>query len=152
MITIYLSNHQYLLPQFFPNILFILTLGKFEGVSKIIGTSMKSVGEVMGIGRTWEESLQKALRMVDPGIKGFESRGPALTKEEAITEFHKPTDKRVFAIAQMLETGMISPLDITLNTSIDPWMISRLKQISDYRNFLKGKELLSIDKPTMVSD
>ena len=43
-------------------------LGKFEGVSKIIGTSMKSVGEVMAIGRTWEESIQKALRMVDPGV------------------------------------------------------------------------------------
>ena len=50
-------------------------LGKFEGVSKIIGTSMKSVGEVMAIGRTWEESIQKALRMVDPGVKGFQPIG-----------------------------------------------------------------------------
>ena len=50
-------------------------LGKFEGVSKHIGTAMKSVGEVMAIGRTWEESIQKALRMVDPNVLGFQPRG-----------------------------------------------------------------------------
>jgi hypothetical protein len=62
---------------------------------------MKSVGEVMAIGRTWEESMQKALRMVDPGVKGFEPIGATLTDEQIMTEFYKPTDKRVFAIAQV---------------------------------------------------
>jgi carbamoyl-phosphate synthase (ammonia) len=126
-------------------------LGKFEGVSKIIGTSMKSVGEVMAIGRTWEESMQKALRMVDPGVKGFQPIGTTpLTRDQVMSEFHKPTDKRVFAIAQVLETGEISPLDITLNSNIDPWFIARLKQIADFRNQIRGKDLHTVDKALML--
>ena len=94
--------------------------------------------------------MQKALRMVDPGVKGFEPRGPTLTHEQMMTEFQKPTDKRVFAIAQALETGEVSPMDITMNTCIDPWFIARLKLISDFRQLLRGKELHQMDKETMV--
>ena len=56
-------------------------MGKFQGVSTKIGSAMKSVGEVMGIGRTWEESMQKSMRMVDPSIAGFEPKG-GFTREE----------------------------------------------------------------------
>lgn len=126
-------------------------LGKFEGVSKQIGTAMKSVGEVMAIGRTWEESMQKAMRMVDPNVKGFEPRGDLLSEKDMMAEFQRPTDKRIFAIAQGLDSGEISPEGITLNTSIDPWFISRLKRISDFRKKLSGKELLGIDRDLMLS-
>ena len=125
-------------------------LGKFEGVSKVIGTAMKSVGEVMAIGRTWEESMQKALRMVDPNIKGFEPRGGLLTRDAILTEFTKPTDKRVFAIAQVLDTNEMSPADVTQETKIDPWFISRLKNIAELRKKLKGKALGSMDKESML--
>eukprot|EP01035_Chromulina_nebulosa_P017478 gene17478-23030_t len=127
-------------------------LGKFDNVSKLIGTSMKSVGEVMGIGRTWEESMQKALRMVDPNIKGFESNNKVvLSKEQILNELSKPTDKRIFAIAQALETNIVSPQDITLTSSIDPWFISRLKKISDYKNIIKSvKSLDSISKKVLL--
>jgi carbamoyl-phosphate synthase (ammonia) len=125
-------------------------LGKFEGVSKVIGTAMKSVGEVMAIGRTWEESMQKALRMVDPNVKGFEPRGPLLSSEAVMTEFKQPTDKRVFAIAQVLETGEQSAADVTDATNIDPWFLSRLKNIAELRKKLKGKDLKSVDAATML--
>ena len=66
-----------------------------------------------------------------------------------MSEFHKPTDKRVFAIAQALETGEISPLDVTLNSNIDPWFLSRLKNIADFRNSIQGKKLSSVDRALM---
>jgi carbamoyl-phosphate synthase (ammonia) len=125
-------------------------LNKFEGVSKNIGTAMKSVGEVMAIGRTWEESMQKALRMVDPGIKGFEPRGKALTKAAVVNELQKPTDKRVFAISQVLESGELTPEEITKHSNIDPWFLARLKRISDFRVKMNGTALASIDKDTMI--
>ena len=126
-------------------------LGKFEGVSKHIGTAMKSVGEVMAIGRTWEESIQKALRMVDPNVKGFEqlNYNKKLSRDEIISEFQKPTDKRIFAIAQCLETGEMSPEEITKYSNIDPWFIARLKQISDYRKETLNLPLAKIDTGLM---
>eukprot|EP01038_Epipyxis_sp_PR26KG_P004965 gene4965-6940_t len=125
-------------------------LGKFEGVSKQIGTAMKSVGEVMAIGRTWEESIQKAMRMVDPNVKGFEPRGEKLTKEEILAEFHRPTDKRIFAIAQALDSGEISAEDITLESNIDPWFIARLKNINNYRKSVANKELNTVNPKEML--
>ena len=124
-------------------------LGKFEGVSKHIGTAMKSVGEVMAIGRTWEESIQKALRMVDPNVKGFQARGEKLSKEAVLSEFHRPTDKRIFAIAQVLASGEISPADITLNSNIDPWFIARLNKISSFAKTIAGKRLQDLDTWTL---
>lgn len=116
-------------------------LGKFEGVSQVIGTSMKSVGEVMAIGRTWEESMQKALRMVDPNVKGFEPRGSDLSMDEVNEVFKNPTDKRVFAIAQVMDKHEMTHEDITQKTNIDPWFVNRLKNIADFRNSLKGRSL-----------
>jgi len=126
-------------------------LNKFEGVSQLIGTAMKSVGEVMAIGRTWQESIQKAMRMVDPGVRGFQARkGKSLTTEEVISELKKPTDKRIFAIAQMLDSGEMSPEEITNHSNIDPWFIARLKSISDFRKQFKGKELNQLSKSDMI--
>ena len=125
-------------------------LGKFEGVSTQIGTAMKSVGEVMAIGRTWEESIQKALRMVDPAVQGFQPRGTVLSKEEVLVELQKPTDKRIFAISQVLESGELSPEEITHTSNIDPWFIARLKGISDFRLSIQGMPMSSIDNKTML--
>eukprot|EP00981_Chlorochromonas_danica_P010802 scaffold3414_cov183-Ochromonas_danica.AAC.8 len=119
-------------------------LVKFEGVSKHIGTAMKSVGEVMGIGRTWEESIQKALRMVDSNVKGFEPRGPLLSKDAVISELQKPTDRRIYAIAQVLETGELSREDITYHSNIDPWFLARLQRIANFRKSIRGKKLSSV--------
>jgi carbamoyl-phosphate synthase (ammonia) len=125
-------------------------LGKFEGVSQVIGTAMKSVGEVMAIGRTWEESMQKALRMVDPNVAGFEPRGAELTREEIHEVFKNPTDKRVFAIAQALDGFEdFTHKTVTDRTSIDPWFVNRLKNIADLRTSLKGKTLDSISPEMM---
>jgi carbamoyl-phosphate synthase large subunit len=124
-------------------------LGKFEGVSQVIGTSMKSVGEVMAIGRTWEESMQKALRMVDPYVKGFEPRVSQLDMTAVEEVFKNPTDKRVFGIAQVLHDRQMTHEEITAKTNIDPWFINRLKNIADYRTSLKGKSLADLSADTM---
>jgi carbamoyl-phosphate synthase (ammonia) len=125
-------------------------LGKFEGVSKHIGTAMKSVGEVMAIGRTWEESVQKSLRMVEPGVRGFEPRGAKLDKDSIISELQKPTDKRIFAIAQCLDGTEIDSAMITEHSNIDPWFLSKLKRIADFRNSTKGKTSDSVDRAWML--
>ena len=69
-------------------------LAKFANVSTEIGSAMKSVGEVMAIGRTWEESVQKALRMVDPAVPGFEPR-MVMSKERIMEELVHPSDMRM---------------------------------------------------------
>ena len=125
-------------------------LNKFEGVSKNIGTAMKSVGEVMAIGRTWEESMQKALRMVDPAVKGFQPRGAKMTRDAVIEELRRPTDKRVFAIAQVMEAGEMANEEITDNSNIDPWFLSRLKRIAEFRNSIKNKTLSDVDRSTLL--
>lgn len=125
-------------------------LGKFEGVSKNIGTAMKSVGEVMAIGRTWEESMQKALRMVDPNVRGYEPRGEKLSRDAIVTELQKPTDKRIFAIAQVMDSGEMPNSEITKNSNIDPWFLARLKRIADLRNKTKGKALASMSVAEML--
>ena len=128
-------------------------LGKFDGVSKVIGTAMKSVGEVMAIGRTWEESMQKALRMVDPAIKGFEPTlqgGKKMSLEDAEEIFKNPTDKRVFAIAEMLDSKTLSPEEIANRTNIDPWFIGRLQNINNWRQSVKNMTLDDIDAKNML--
>lgn len=101
---------------------------KFEGVSTEIGSAMKSVGEVMGIGRTVEESLQKALRMVDPSIKGFQSNHN-FTMEELKQELAVPTDLRVYAIAQALTEKTMTVEEIHDITKIDHWFLRRCEAI-----------------------
>ena len=102
---------------------------KFEGVSTDIGSAMKSVGEVMGIGRTTEESLQKALRMVDPSIKGFQTNGRFETMEDLKQELAVPTDRRIYAIAQAMHENTMTVEEIHDITKIDHWFLRRCEAI-----------------------
>jgi carbamoyl-phosphate synthase (ammonia) len=103
-------------------------MAKFSGVSKNIGSAMMSVGEVMAIGRTMEESMQKAMRMVDPSINGFQPH-ERFTHEELIKELDAPTDRRIFAIAQALHEKSLSVAEIAEITKIDQWFLRRLENI-----------------------
>ena len=110
-------------------------LTKFVGVSRKIGSSMKSVGEIMSIGRTFEELIQKGLRMIGQGMHGFV--GNDHTKFDNLDEeLANPTDLRIFAIAQALEEGYTIDRIYEL-TKIDPWFIERLKNIVDYKHKLE---------------
>lgn len=104
-------------------------MAKFEGVSTQIGSAMKSVGEVMGIGRTMEESIQKAMRQVDPSIAGFQPKNRYETMADLKRELQFPTDKRIFAIAQALHEKTLSVQDIHDITKIDLWFLRRLENI-----------------------
>ena len=109
-------------------------LTKFAGVSRKIGSSMKSVGEIMSIGRSFEEMLQKGLRMIGQGMHGFV--GNDHTKFDNLDEeLSNPTDLRIFAIAQALEDGYTIERIEEL-TKIDPWFIERMKNIVDYKHKL----------------
>ena len=109
-------------------------LTKFAGVSRKIGSSMKSVGEIMSIGRSFEEMLQKGLRMIGQGMHGFV--GNDHTKFDNLEEeLSNPTDLRIFAIAQALEEGYTIERIEEL-TKIDPWFIERMKNIVDYKHKL----------------
>ena len=114
-------------------------LTKFSGVSRLIGSSMKSVGEIMSIGRSFEEMIQKGLRMIGQGMHGFVGNDH-LRFENLDEELSNPTDLRIFAIAQALEDGY-SIERIEELTKIDAWFISRLQNIVNLKN-----KLLSYDK------
>ena len=109
-------------------------LNKFAGVSHRIGSSMKSVGEIMSIGRTFEEIIQKGLRMIGQGMHGFVGNDhTCFTNLD--DELANPTDLRIFAIAQALEEGYSIERIYEL-TKIDPWFIGKLKNIVDYKHKL----------------
>ena len=109
-------------------------LTKFAGVSRHIGSSMKSVGEIMSIGRSFEEMIQKGLRMIGQGMHGFV--GNDHTKFENLDdELQNPTDLRIFAIAQALEEGYTVER-IEQLTKIDIWFLERLKHIVDLKHEL----------------
>ena len=106
-------------------------LTKFAGVRRLIGSSMKSVGEIMSIGRTFEEMIQKGLRMIGQGMHGFV--GNDHTRFDNLDEeLSNPTDLRIFAIAQALEEGY-SVERIEQLTKIDVWFLERLKHIVDLK-------------------
>ena len=119
-------------------------LGKFHGVSRELGSSMKSVGEVMAIGRTFEEAMQKGLRMIGQGMHGFVGNN---TKEIPADELDKalkaPTDTRVFAINQALHAGYTIEQIHTL-TKIDCWFLDKLQSIVRTSQHLG--EVAAIDK------
>ena len=104
-------------------------LGKFHGVEREIGSSMKSVGEVMAIGRTFEEAIQKGLRMIGQGMHGFVEN-----KELKITDIDKalrePTDKRIFVISKALRAGYTVERIHSL-TKIDKWFLYKLQNIME---------------------
>jgi carbamoyl-phosphate synthase large subunit len=109
-------------------------LNKFKGVSHLIGSSMKSVGEVMAIGRSFEEVVQKALRMIGQGMHGF-TGNLKLDLGEIEKELAEPTDMRIFVIAEALEKG-ISVDRINELTKIDKWFLYKLKNIISIKNEL----------------
>ena len=110
-------------------------LTKFSGVSRLIGSSMKSVGEIMSIGRSFEEMIQKGLRMIGQGMHGFV--GNDHTKFDDLDDaLQNPTDLRIFAIAQALEEGY-SVERIEELTKIDVWFLERLKHIVDLKHELQ---------------
>ncbi len=115
-------------------------LQKFVGVDTHIGTEMKSVGEVMAIGRKFEEALQKALRMLHHGMKGLVQNN--IHFENIEQELRCPTDKRIFAIAQAMENGM--PLEkIYTFTSIDMFFLHKIHNIIHCQKLLSQNELES---------
>jgi carbamoyl-phosphate synthase large subunit len=118
-------------------------LGKFLGVSKQIGSSMKSVGEVMAIGRTFEEAIQKGLRMIGQGMHGFVGN-KELEAENIQSELTHPTDMRIFFIEEAMKKGWTVE-QIFENTKIDRWFLEKLSNIFDLNieieKFSKLKEL-----------
>ena len=110
-------------------------LTKFAGVSRLIGSSMKSVGEIMSIGRSFEEMIQKGLRMIGQGMHGFVGNDHTRF-EDLEKELQNPTDLRIFAIAQALEEGYTVERIEDL-TKIDAWFITRLKNIVDLKHELQ---------------
>ena len=119
-------------------------LSKFRGVDKELGSSMKSVGEVMAIGRNFEEAIQKGLRMIGQGMHGF-VENKELQIEDIDAALREPTDKRVFIISKAMHKGY------TVNqihdlTKIDKWFLNKLKHIIDIDEELKRKNLNTLDK------
>jgi len=110
-------------------------LTKFAGVSRLIGSSMKSVGEIMAIGRSFEEMIQKGLRMIGQGMHGFVGNDHT-NFENLDDELQNPTDLRIFAIAQALENGYTVERIEEL-TKIDVWFLERLKHIVDIKHKLQ---------------
>ena len=111
-------------------------LNKFYGVSHEIGSSMKSVGEVMSIGQSFEEIIQKGLRMIGQGMHGFVGNRE-ITFDNVEESLSKPTDLRIFAIADAFEKGY-SVDQIEELTKIDPWFLKALENIYNYSKVIAG--------------
>ena len=138
-------------------------LTKFHGVKRQLGSSMKSVGEVMSIGRTFEEALQKGLRMIGQGMHGFVENHEIKIKDIA-TSLHEPTDMRIFVVSKALKVGYTVD-QIHQLTMIDRWFLQKLKhivdidqqlkqyaQVSEFVEFMDNTELLEyLEAPEFVA-
>ncbi|WP_163708808.1 carbamoyl-phosphate synthase (glutamine-hydrolyzing) large subunit [Mangrovibacterium lignilyticum] len=116
-------------------------LNKFSGVSKNLGSSMKSVGEIMSIGRSFEEAIQKGIRMVGLGMHGFVGNKEEITIEQIDEELSNPTDRRIFAIAAAFAKGY-SIEQIHEKTRIDHWFLQKLHNIHVLKDALSEKSKL----------
>ena len=116
-------------------------LTKFHGVKRELGSAMKSVGEVMAIGRTFEEALQKGLRMIGQGMHGFVENHEIKIADIA-KSLHEPTDMRIFVVSKALKIGYTIE-QIHQLTKIDRWFLQKLKQIVDIDQQLKENSILS---------
>ena len=114
-------------------------LSKFRGVDRELGSSMKSVGEVMAIGRTFEEAVQKGLRMIGQGMHGF-VENKELQIDDIDAALREPTDKRIFIISKAMQAGYTID-QIHLLTKIDCWFLEKLRHIIDIDSRLKHEEL-----------
>ena len=138
-------------------------LTKFQGVRHELGSSMKSVGEVMAVGRTFEEALQKGLRMIGQGMHGFVENHDIKIKDTA-KALHEPTDTRIFVISDALKMGY-SIEHIHQLTMIDRWFLQKLKhivdidrqlhefaQLADMMSFMESLELMEyLEAPEFVN-
>ena len=124
-------------------------LAKFVGVDRKIGSSMKSVGEIMSIGKSFEEIMQKGLRMIGQGMHGFVGNKD-IEFDDLDYELSNPTDLRIFAVAQALEKNY-SIERIHDLTKIDPWFLNSLKNIVDFTKVLSGyKQIKDIPVEVMM--
>ena len=119
-------------------------LSKFRGVDKELGSSMKSVGEVMAIGRNFEEAIQKGLRMIGQGMHGF-VENKELEIEDIDAALREPTDKRVFVISKAMHKGYTVDQIHDL-TKIDKWFLEKLKHIIDIDEAMKKCNINTLDK------
>ncbi|HYW96410.1 MAG TPA: carbamoyl-phosphate synthase (glutamine-hydrolyzing) large subunit [Bacteroidales bacterium] len=126
-------------------------LNKFIGVSKQIDSSMKSVGEVMAIGKTFEEAIQKGLRMIGQGMHGFIGNHEAGEENDLDTELSEPTDMRIFAIEEAFERGY-DVAKIHDLTRIDNWFLFKLKRIFDLKNELAKYDTLEALPDELLRD
>ena len=123
-------------------------LSKFHGVSRLIGSSMKSVGEVMAIGRSFEEAIQKGLRMIGRGAHGFVGN-KEMRVDDIEKELEQPTDSRIFVIAKAFEAGY-SVDKVHDATKIDKWFLQKLYNIHlTGKKLTRYKDLRQIDKSLM---
>ena len=119
-------------------------LSKFRGVDKELGSSMKSVGEVMAIGRNFEEAIQKGLRMIGQGMHGF-VENKELEIEDIDAALREPTDKRVFVISKAMHKGYTVD-QIHELTKIDKWFLEKLQHIIDIDEVMKKCNINTLDK------
>ena len=119
-------------------------LSKFHGVDKELGSSMKSVGEVMAIGRTFEEAIQKGLRMIGQGMHGF-VENKELTIADIDAALREPTDKRIFVISKAMHLPQYDIDTIHALTKIDRWFLDKLKHIIDIDEALKRQHINTLD-------
>ena len=120
-------------------------LSKFHGVDKELGSSMKSVGEVMAIGRNFEEAIQKGLRMIGQGMHGF-VENKELKIPDIDAALREPTDKRVFVISKAMHLPQYDIDRIHELTKIDKWFLYKLKHIIDIDEQLKKQHINTIDQ------
>jgi carbamoyl-phosphate synthase large subunit len=124
-------------------------LKKFRMVSTRLGSGMKSVGEVMAIGRTFEEAFQKALRMLDIGVQGVVT--DASTRfEDLREELSQPTDRRAFALARAFEEGL-SIDEVHEMTRVAPWFLRRIHELTRMAAELRGVELPDLDSEQLLT-
>ena len=137
-------------------------LTKFHGVKRQLGSSMKSVGEVMSVGRTFEEALQKGLRMIGQGMHGF-VENHEIKIQNITTSLHEPTDMRIFVVSKALKVGYTVD-QIHQLTMIDRWFLQKLRhivdidqqlkqyaQVSEFVEFMDNTELLEyLEAPEFV--
>ncbi len=123
-------------------------LGKFHGVDRELGSSMKSVGEVMAIGRTFEEAIQKGLRMIGQGMHGF-VQNKELVIEDIDKSLHEPTDKRIFVISEAFRAGYTID-QIHQLTMIDKWFLQKLMNIIRTADELEKNTTLESISPALL--
>jgi carbamoyl-phosphate synthase large subunit len=110
---------------------------KFDGARRVIGTSMKSIGEVMAIGRGFEEAIQKAARMANPQYDGVVRSAPPPAMAAALARLEHPTDTITFDIVDALRAGAKVD-EVAVRSEVDPWFVEKLKNVADYHGRLEA--------------